>query len=187
MRSKIETRNRFNKGFTLIELLVVISIIGILATIIISSLNTARQKAGIAKTTLEIKSLRNAISLLESDTGKWPNGCPIDQVSNPEVNLTNANAGLLSAPTVFSQNGCTWTAGDISLWKGPYASFATDKWGSSYIFDPDYHICEAGQDNSYPVIVSYGPNTIQNYPTSNSGGGNCSDVSTDDIYIKLIN
>ncbi len=177
-----------NSGFTVLELLVVIAIIGILTSVIMISLNNAKLKAENVKALLEIKSLRNAITMLENDTSKWPNGCPIDQTSNPEVNLTSPNSGIISAPSIFSSGTCSWNAGDISRWKGPYAESATDQWGTSYVFDPDYHICENSIDASYPVVVSYGRNTVQDYPTDNATlGGACNAVDTDDIYVKLIN
>ncbi len=44
-------KNKMQKGFTLIELLMVIAIIGILATIILISLNSSREKAMVAKYT----------------------------------------------------------------------------------------------------------------------------------------
>jgi len=50
MGAKKYTNNKkFTNGFTLIELLVVISIVGLLSTVILSNLNTARVKAEDAK------------------------------------------------------------------------------------------------------------------------------------------
>lgn len=50
-------------GFTLIELLVVITIIGILATLILVALNTARDRARSVRVTSDINQIRNAAEL----------------------------------------------------------------------------------------------------------------------------
>ena len=66
-KEKVHTNN-LSRGFTLVELLVVISIIGLLSSIVIVSLNTARMKARNAARNAAIEQLRTALTLGSSST-----------------------------------------------------------------------------------------------------------------------
>jgi len=63
---------RKQKGFTLIELLVVIAIIGLLSTLAVVSLNSAREKARDARREADIRLLNNAIQLYVQENDKAP-------------------------------------------------------------------------------------------------------------------
>ncbi|HNV97608.1 MAG TPA: type II secretion system protein [bacterium] len=60
------------KAFTLIELLVVISIIGLLSTLAIVSLNGARAKARDAKRMNDLKSISDALEVYYIDNDEYP-------------------------------------------------------------------------------------------------------------------
>ena len=60
------------KGFTLIELLVVIAIIGLLSTLSVVSLNSARGKARDAARKSDMNSISTAMELYNVETGGYP-------------------------------------------------------------------------------------------------------------------
>ncbi len=63
---------QINSGFTLIELLVVISIIGILATLVMANLNSARSRARDAGRKSDIRNVATALRLYYNDKGGYP-------------------------------------------------------------------------------------------------------------------
>lgn len=60
------------RGFTLIELLVVIAIIGILSSVVLASLNDARQKSRDAKRVADVKQLQLALELYFDASSTYP-------------------------------------------------------------------------------------------------------------------
>ncbi len=65
--------NKIKKsGFTLIELLVVIAIIGVLSSVVLASLNTARMKARDSRRISDLKQIKLALELYYDTNGYYP-------------------------------------------------------------------------------------------------------------------
>ena len=66
--------NKKSRGFTLIELLVVIAIIGLLSSVVFTSLNTARAKARDARRAADFNQIALALEMYLDDNGDYPPG-----------------------------------------------------------------------------------------------------------------
>ena len=86
------------KGFTLIELLVVIAIIGLLSTLAVVALSSARQKARDSKRLSDLKQVQTALELYYTDKNAYP------------VQVLPANLGQTATKCLNGATGFTTTA-----------------------------------------------------------------------------
>jgi prepilin-type N-terminal cleavage/methylation domain-containing protein len=85
------------KGFTLIELLVVIAIIGILSSVVLASLNSARTKGADASIKSNLANIRAQAELsYDNNSGSYANVCTDTTVINA-INSAKSASGITAA------------------------------------------------------------------------------------------
>jgi prepilin-type N-terminal cleavage/methylation domain-containing protein len=94
------------KGFTLVELLVVIAIIGLLSSIAVVSLGSARTKARDAKRVADVKQMITAFEQYYSDNSGYPYATPTGTTGGQMIGgtqiCTTATTGLSFTGTCTS-------------------------------------------------------------------------------------
>ncbi len=124
-----------DRGFTLIELLVVIAIIGILASIILVSLNSARAKARDARRESDLHTIQLALEEYANDHGTYPQGtcaytsgwCVSNNATQWGALQTMLAPYLAQLPTdPLNTSGNPWSNGSYSY------AYAANSDGSNY-------------------------------------------------------
>lgn len=142
-----ETMRNKNKGFTLIELLVVIAIIGLLASVVLLALNSARAKSRDAKRLADVRQLASAMELYFNDKSGYPtngltSGATMATPAFTTSGLVPTYIGMIpSAPTPADGTAC---AGN-----NDYKYWFSGTTGASYSIT----FCLGEQTGGYPLGV----------------------------------
>lgn len=127
---------KIKKGFTLIELLVVISIIGVLSSVVLSSLRSAKDKAMAVKFVADFNSIAKAWALWQADTGSnFLHEDFYDGTTGPCL----SSIGSADEPPLSSSDLYINKSG-LAGWNGPYLSNFKDPLGNEYDYDNDWSV-----------------------------------------------
>lgn len=105
MEKKFKKELKNSKGFTLIELLVVIAIIGLLATMSVVALSSAREKARDSRRLSDVKQIQTALEMYYSSVGQYP-----DDITIGGAIATSSQtfmAAVPANPTPVSDGACS--------------------------------------------------------------------------------
>jgi prepilin-type N-terminal cleavage/methylation domain-containing protein len=173
------------KAFTLIELLVVIAIIGLLASIVLIGLNTARAQSRDAKRAADANQISAALELYYSDNGHYP----ITICSGNPYPWASFDSPAYSPDQFCStENGATDGKNmtqELSAYMGPTKDPLSLGGDSGYLYIGD-------TGNEYCILIWRTPENLNDFPKTLvdfarctggiDGNGQCIN-SSNSIYI----
>lgn len=162
--------NSRQKGFTLIELLVVISIISLLASVVLVSLNPARAKARNAKRVADIEQLNIAFNFGINDNYALPSAAPWVCISSscyggwsvylPDPGVDSFLASYIKKSS-DPQDGTRGFGGYLygNVWGGGSAGtgYTTFSAGAylHWLVEPPYNTTSCGPGQPFTVTANY--------------------------------
>lgn len=138
------------RGFTLIELLVVIAIIGILASIVLASLNTARDKANDAAAKGQLTQVRTQAEIVYDDLDQTYND------SGTAINETDCDSipPVDPATHVFNDDTVQDLVGEVTTAAGNNVTCRAPADGDSYAANVELRTSK--NDDKYFCVDSSG-------------------------------
>lgn len=160
MKNKVLIKNGI-RGFTLIEILVVISIIGLLSTIVLTSLNSSRTKALTTKAKMDMNQIVKAMTIAQGESGKYLkditgsgcSSCSGGRTAGFDYrNIPNTDQFYIAWVTSLTKIESATNGLMVGV-----SNITRDPWGSPYSMDEN-----EGEGNGcgYDTLRSYGPDGI---------------------------
>ena len=140
-------------GFTLVELLVVISIVSLLASMLLPSLEKAKERAHDAESMNNVRSIMVAITMYHNDWEKYPPG----DVDTPDASYRKLPLQLTQQMEITRELVAPGDGGFIDGMRGPIFYWPSELYPkSTRIVGP-------------PISGSYNPTTYQLFSFGNDG------------------